>query len=668
MCARAKLLAAFVVLSLLAFVPSDEVDATSARHGSEPWVIPPVQWNASLDAGYISTAPLITPQGIVVVKVGGSVPGSDGNEPAGLWAFRADTGEVVWRYNHSASSIGFEVAPMMWLSDSQSSSTAPCGADRLMVVTGWTSGQFTAIDLATGEEVWSHQTEVTSWGITGAARDVFGHLAVAGENSIEVICALNGTLIASSDYGNDTAYRSGVGISFTSTNMLSRFLQGTESGHLLITDYDGNLLSNTDLVALANLSGEYSIQSTPSGFWMSNGTVHLKGDGGGILLHLHIDDEGNVTLLDQTELPAGAGTNLDYAGMFPITSTSEGVIFWIFTNGTLQPAWVVNATSVAGEVSIANHDSHGMFCISQNTQNGSWLLHHVDDETIEWQPDRVGYLTAACAGDGLLLAGANDASWLEVRYRDEDYSVVAARVATLLGSLDEEPEPEPEDGNESEPTFSTGETIPVFLSIPFFGVALIVGLSFLTPDKDLRRQILIFAAIAMLVAVVMLTPFLTGMLGTSPEASSSDRQTASSYVDWKSNAPDMVSVAFHFPRELSPVEEEECGLTHLRGNSVAQYILPADSEHCIIVVSVDVESGMTVGDATVQSLDTADLDHVLENQLLGLFVKSIGSADGGDDNRWWTYDLNGEYGSIGISDQSVVAGDEIDWHFDDGGY
>ena len=49
---------------------------------------------------------------------------------------------------------------------------------------------------------------------------------------------------------------------------------------------------------------------------------------------------------------------------------------------------------------------------------------------------------------------------------------------------------------------------------------------------------------------------------------------------------------------------------------------------------------------------------------MGLFIRSIGSADGGDEDRWWTYDLNGGYGLVGISDQSVESGDEVDWYFD----
>jgi hypothetical protein len=83
---------------------------------------------------------------------------------------------------------------------------------------------------------------------------------------------------------------------------------------------------------------------------------------------------------------------------------------------------------------------------------------------------------------------------------------------------------------------------------------------------------------------------------------------------------------------------------------------------------MEVEPEMNVGDATLQALDEAEIDYEFENQILGLFVKLIGPAEGGDENRWWTYDLNGEYGMIGVSDQLVVAGDEIDWHFDDGGY
>ena len=83
-----------------------------------------------------------------------------------------------------------------------------------------------------------------------------------------------------------------------------------------------------------------------------------------------------------------------------------------------------------------------------------------------------------------------------------------------------------------------------------------------------------------------------------------------------------------------------------------------------MTISIDYIEDMTASDATISALEFVDISFDYEQQALGLFIRSIGSADGGDDDRWWTYDLNGGYGLVGISDQPVEPSDELDWYFD----
>ena len=56
----------------------------------------------------------------------------------------------------------------------------------------------------------------------------------------------------------------------------------------------------------------------------------------------------------------------------------------------------------------------------------------------------------------------------------------------------------------------------------------------------------------------------------------------------------------------------------------------------------------------------------MSEQTMGPFLADVEDAVGGSENRWWTYDLNGGYGTLGMFEQVVVPGDEIDWHFDAG--
>ena len=46
-----------------------------------------------------------------------------------------------------------------------------------------------------------------------------------------------------------------------------------------------------------------------------------------------------------------------------------------------------------------------------------------------------------------------------------------------------------------------------------------------------------------------------------------------------------------------------------------------------------------------------------------MLIDAIGSATGGEDNKYWQYYLNGIYGTVGIDKQIVHAGDCIEWRF-----
>ena len=58
-----------VALFLLVSYPGQASEGRHAEWVTDP-VLPDVQWNASVDIGYISTAPLVK-EGLVIVKGGG---------------------------------------------------------------------------------------------------------------------------------------------------------------------------------------------------------------------------------------------------------------------------------------------------------------------------------------------------------------------------------------------------------------------------------------------------------------------------------------------------------------------------------------------------------------------------------------------------------------------
>ena len=47
-----------------------------------------------------------------------------------------------------------------------------------------------------------------------------------------------------------------------------------------------------------------------------------------------------------------------------------------------------------------------------------------------------------------------------------------------------------------------------------------------------------------------------------------------------------------------------------------------------------------------------------------IFVDSIGSYVGGDNNRYWQYYVNGEYATVGPDKMIIKNGDVIEWRFE----
>jgi len=49
---------------------------------------------------------------------------------------------------------------------------------------------------------------------------------------------------------------------------------------------------------------------------------------------------------------------------------------------------------------------------------------------------------------------------------------------------------------------------------------------------------------------------------------------------------------------------------------------------------------------------------------MGIFVKSISGAEGGTDDKWWQYWVNGNLGEVAADKKEIKAGDIIEWRFE----
>jgi hypothetical protein len=644
-----------LVLSLLIL---SAIPSVSSEGESDDTVFPPVQWTYDLNAGYISTAPLVS-SGLVIVKSGGDLARGI---PAGLHALRADNGDPVWFAPHNASTSGYETAPLLVTNESGTANTSSnCHSNRELVITGWTSGQLTAYDLQNGTEVWSVETEAPQWGITGGGSHHSNGIIWATETGMVMVCENDGRLQSQfeSDY---TSYRA------TTTLFEGGVALGTETGHLILANFSADMnLSNTsysslDLLQMANLSGSWKIRSTPTLDESKNAMmIHLQGDGESYALLLEIDSNRNITLVEQRTFPSGTGTGPSSAS---ILGTSEGIHIWGLnsTNNQVE-IYSLIAQNVIGEITIVNSNNLELVCVPQNVATGSWLLFDLESNSIlyEWVPQVTQYVTAGCGGDDFVLAAANDASWVEIRYFDTDFSHIQGLSESISGNAStnspspDSPSPSSENGDEG--------GLPGIIWIPFCGTALVFLIAFAAQEEDLQRQISIVGLFLLVLSLIIVAPILTDYLQSDPVEDSSGRARASSIADWKENSPDSVSVAFHLPLDVSGTACYD-GLIHYHDTSIDEYFISENMETCIVVISVDYEDGMAISDATIEAISIAEIEYQMESQALGLFIHSVGDADGGNNDRWWTYDLNGGYGLVGASDQPVKLGDEVDWHFD----
>jgi hypothetical protein len=131
-------------------------------------------------------------------------------------------------------------------------------------------------------------------------------------------------------------------------------------------------------------------------------------------------------------------------------------------------------------------------------------------------------------------------------------------------------------------------------------------------------------------------------------------------------AENEVLIAFHFPEPYAPNGCTEGKIMNSQTGQSWQIESPPDGSYCIVVSTIEIETGNTVETVTISTLDEYSYAYDIEQQSLGNFLLDVGLAEGGTDGRWWSYDLNGGYGTIGMSDQEVEPGNHIDWHFDAG--
>lgn len=649
----------FAIL-LFAICPS----TSGLGHDVEPqnvtWELPPVQWSIDLESGYVSTSPLVIDD-LLIVKVGGSSENTggewvDGRGP-GIYAFNTYSGEQIWRYEHNQSRSGFEISPPVYVEHYE------------MLINGWTSGNITAHNIETGELLWSHETERISWGITGKPLSIIGDqfyhdsIHLATETGV-IGLTPNGTVMFEHSFpDNATGYRNGLGLilldynfslPFTSQNGM--FLAtGDEKGGIHAWKADGGDFTSWDLDDLLGFSGWKvrtppfitSLLDEPDSFGLG---IVVQGQNGGEFLTLDYQENGSLELNAMVSLGiAPAIPLLLPAGVVVTGDLSSVLAHCSFNSSGCDNATLVDSGPVSGEITslFGEYNSGGMpFAIPHNTEEGYWTGHLIWwNETKlgtslqwDWHPEKPGWITAGVGGTSEVMAAANDASWLEVRFEN---------TSTL-----ENNSTEIENDNSSYVSNSTVTGLSMVNEL-FLVVILMVSMGALfTGTSNAKRA----GSIGILLVLLLLLPTLNVAWVSSVSNEGGDklvdsRQFPSEYANTQ-------VVCFEFPDD---VWDEDSGLSlflNENGEEIGRS-LGNQSRTCV----GGLQGHQNIHTVSIEATTVAGYNYTWDEQPLGLFVKDIGPGIAGDGDRWWLYWVDGKHGALAADLQPITNASVIEWRF-----
>ena len=354
-------------LLLCIFVPTSSAESE-----------PPISWEIDLQNGYISTKPVFVGDQLIV-RTSGFWTGDDRPH---VYSFDYQTGQENWRFVNS-NSTNHDMSPLLYVE----AGAGECGTWPEMVIVGWTDGRVTALDIADGDLIWTSQTEVVTWGITGAMALDGDHVVVPTRQGLSTFCLGDGNLDLRVDLPQ-LGWRNGVTVTDEA------YLIGNEEGVLNIVNRSGEVENLT--------IGDGMIRHAP---------IQTSA---GIITHLQTSSESGIYL--GTELLSSGGPSpaiplqLNDKVFF---ATSESVSLWICNiicefHG--QTDFHTN-----GEITAQVMGNNTQIWFPRNTAEGGWGFGLPGTELSIYSTNHDTYTTAGVGfGPDGYVAFGNDAGVLMV--------------------------------------------------------------------------------------------------------------------------------------------------------------------------------------------------------------------------------------------------------------
>ena len=315
-------------------------------------------WERDLDNGYISTAPLLTDD-LVIVRTSGTW---DGSGSPHVFAFDY-SGEQVWQIEN-AHSLHHDLSPLLLVEQGQG-----CGGTwQDLVIVAWADGKIQALDVATGLEQWSAQTEVITWGITGSLAIDGDLVVVPTRQGLSTYCLADGTLQQRVEL-DQLGWRNGVTVSDDA------YLLGNEEGVLNTIYRNGTVISE--------LIGNGKIRHAPI---LTNS---------GILIHIQTADASEIFIAGELFLTAGPSPAMPVIYNNQVyLATSEDFIFLDCTLECENTGIIPFHSN--GEIAIQRlDDGEWKVWAPQNNLEGGWGVFTATNDWMILQSPNDDYATAA---------------------------------------------------------------------------------------------------------------------------------------------------------------------------------------------------------------------------------------------------------------------------------
>jgi len=358
------------ILVFLLLIPLTSADIENER----------TEWSKDLENGYISTAPIIVDD-MVIVRTSGFWTGSDRPH---IHAFDIYSGEELWKVRND-NSTNHDMSPLLYVN----AGTGSCGIWEDMILVGWTDGLVEALSPSDGSRIWSAHTEVVTWGITGAMAIDEDQVVVPTRQGLSTYCLADGELGLRVDL-HQLGWRNGVTITDAGYSL------GTEEGILNTISRNGEVTNLT--------IGDGRIRHAP---------IELES---GFLIHLQTDNGSEIRVGESLFSSEGSSPAIPLRyGNSIFLGTSTHVIEIECAPSCVEKGRTEFHTN--GEISI-QHSADGNYSVwfSNNIQDGGWGSGIPGTEIVIHSTNFNTYTTAAPAFKDDIMVFGNDAGTLAVSF------------------------------------------------------------------------------------------------------------------------------------------------------------------------------------------------------------------------------------------------------------